>query len=972
MFTIFNVSSEDFLEDLFPKQPSGNPTFSLHQEITSSEVTHEIHDLEGCNFLSEELPDIDSFNDIHSHFNDDPLSGSTSYSSNSLLEEFTDELALITYPPDYDDNIQFDIESDLKEIEFLLYQVKDSGLKDSIDQTDLANLDDYFVDPTPEMFTDEHAPDYSSPSRFDVYDDDFLEVESGADNVYDDPFDSKGEKIKESKFLIDELDLPCDFLPYSEYDSFNSRNFSRDDDLPSPDNEDKVFNPGILIHEKSVTIITRVAQEKKLAIYKASLVFEDFDPPFYEHLVFKDVPNSMMLLPFSSENEEKVFKPGIYTSEKVYSCFLPELSHLGYHGFKVNQIFISLMRIFHVQCGKNTPLLDVILGVKDASQRPIPAMPVPPAGQVLPSDVLNTHIVWVKASKEIAGLMLLTMDPDIQKNMEQLSAYDMLKELKTLGSRKLKPGTLSLYVGYGHRATVEAIVEFYLCLPGGLVLTLHNCHYAPSITRGIISVSRLYKDGFVNHFENDNTISVYRNNLVYFSAIPRDDFYEIELSSYNTNDSSIKKRIEKLQHDGLLNSTDIKSFEKCVSCMSGKIERKPYSHQVKRAKDLLGLIWTDEVETQLKKTIKSLRSDRGGEYISQEFLDHLKKHGIVAHRTSPYMPQHNGYPKETIGYSFYYPPENKVYVTRNAELFENGLITQEASGSLKDLEIIQEEDTHPSIDTSLNHEEDDQEINEPQSDINLIQIQSMKNNKVWDLVNLPPDGKTIGSKWLFKKKTGMDGAVHTFKARLVARDSLKPTGLNEETFSHIAHVRAIRILIAIIAFYDYEIWQMDIKLPSTMDIFPKKSIWCNLKVLSIQIFQTVGVVDWKSTKQNIFATSSTDAEYIAAFDASKEAVWIRKFIPKLGVVPTIEEPINMYCDSIGAIAIAKDHGITKGARHFRAKVHYLRETIEMGDVRIEKVDTYDNLADPFTKALAFPKHFELNNKIEMISASSLM
>nr|GEV63365.1 reverse transcriptase domain-containing protein [Tanacetum cinerariifolium] len=185
-------------------------------------VTHEIHDSEGCNFLSEELPDINSFNDIHPHFDDNPLSGSTTYSSNSLLEEFTDKLALITYPPDYNDNLQFDIESDLREIEFSLYQGKDSGLKDSIDQTDLANLDAYFVDLTPEMFTDEHAPDYSSPSRFDVYDDDFLEVESDADNVYDDPFDSKGEKIKESKLLIDELDLPCDFLPYFEYDSFNS------------------------------------------------------------------------------------------------------------------------------------------------------------------------------------------------------------------------------------------------------------------------------------------------------------------------------------------------------------------------------------------------------------------------------------------------------------------------------------------------------------------------------------------------------------------------------------------------------------------------------------------------------------------------------------------------------------------------------------------------------------------------------
>nr|GEV46909.1 reverse transcriptase domain-containing protein [Tanacetum cinerariifolium] len=240
LINIFNIPSEDCLEVSVSHKQSGNPTLSLHKEITSSEVTHEIHDSEGCNFLSEELPDIDSFNDIHPHFDDNPLSDSTTYASNSLLEEFTDELALITYPPDYDDNITCDIESDLREIEFLLYQGEDSDLKDSIDQTNLANLDDLFVDPTPEMFNDEHAPDYSFPSRFDVYDDDFLEIESDADTFYADPFDSKGEKIKESELLIDEFDLPCDILPYSENDSFASQDFSRDDDLPSPNNEDKV------------------------------------------------------------------------------------------------------------------------------------------------------------------------------------------------------------------------------------------------------------------------------------------------------------------------------------------------------------------------------------------------------------------------------------------------------------------------------------------------------------------------------------------------------------------------------------------------------------------------------------------------------------------------------------------------------------------------------------------------------------
>ncbi|GJZ66294.1 retrotransposon protein, putative, ty1-copia subclass [Tanacetum coccineum] len=184
--------------------------------------------------------------------------------------------------------------------------------------------------------------------------------------------------------------------------------------------------------------------------------------------------------------------------------------------------------------------------------------------------------------------------------------------------RKLKPGALSLYVGNGQCAEVEAIGSYHLSLPSGLVIVLNNCHYAPSITRGIILVSRLYDDGYVNRFM-DNSIQVSRNNMVYFSAVLRDDIFEIDLSDSYTNVSSIyalsnkrsksnldsallwhcrlghisKKCIKKLQHDGLLNSTDLTDFEKCIPCMSGKMARKPYTHQVERAKDRLGLIHTD-------------------------------------------------------------------------------------------------------------------------------------------------------------------------------------------------------------------------------------------------------------------------------------------------------------------------------------------------------------------------------------------
>nr|GEX75862.1 reverse transcriptase domain-containing protein [Tanacetum cinerariifolium] len=365
LINVFNNSSEDFLEDLFStNQPSGNPTFSSHPKLTSPEVKNDIFDPEGGNVLPEKLVDLDSTKDLHPSLHVNLLSGSTTYSSSpyQLLKEFADELALITFPSEYDDALQFDIESDLKEIEYLLHYdpIKDySSLKDSIDQGNLADLNDNLVDSMPKMFTDEHALDYSSPPLFDEYDDDLFDDVSSTKNVYGDPFDSKGEKIKESKLLIDELDLPCDFLPSSEYDLFPSEDFSRVDALPLTNNEDKVFNAGILIQENVFEIITRVVQDKKLVISHASLMIEDYDPPVYELPFFKEIPRSNMLLSFSSKHEEKVFKPGIHTSEKVHSSLITELSHKGYKVFKINQIFKSPMKNFLFSCRKNNHILAI-------------------------------------------------------------------------------------------------------------------------------------------------------------------------------------------------------------------------------------------------------------------------------------------------------------------------------------------------------------------------------------------------------------------------------------------------------------------------------------------------------------------------------------------------------------------------------------------------------------------------------------
>ncbi|GJY60109.1 retrotransposon protein, putative, ty1-copia subclass [Tanacetum coccineum] len=443
------------------------------------------------------------------------------------------------------------------------------------------------------------------------------------------------------------------------------------------------------------------------------------------------------------------------------------------------------------------------------------------------------------------------------------------------------------------------------------------------------------------------------NDVLYFNAIACNGIYEIDMcnlvptvnSIYNVSNKRVKhnldstylwhcrldhiskKSIEKLQLDGLLKLTDEESFDKCVSCLSGKMISKPFPHHTERATDLLGLIHTDvcgllrhmsiqcasyfitfmddysrygyfyllkhkhevfetfkvfknEVENQLKKTIKSLRSDLGGGYISQEFKDYLKSCGIVQQLTPPYTPQHNGvserrnhtlldmvrsmmnlttlslsfwdfalesairilnmvptkkvdktpyelwyekvpnlsylkvwgcealvkrdkpdklqqrfvkcifigYPKETMGYYFYFPPENKIVVASKIPM-EVEEVKEHSLGDLNEP-------------TNYKAAFLDLESNKWLNAMNA-EMQFIKDNQVWCLVDLPPNSKTVGSKWIFKKKTDMDSIVHTYKARLVAKGFTQTYGIDyEETFSSVADKRAIRVLIAIAVFYD--------------------------------------------------------------------------------------------------------------------------------------------------------------------------
>ncbi|KAI9180050.1 hypothetical protein LWI28_000646 [Acer negundo] len=457
-------------------------------------------------------------------------------------------------------------------------------------------------------------------------------------------------------------------------------------------------------------------------------------------------------------------------------------------------------------------------------------------------------------------------------------------------------------------------------------------------------------------------------------------------------------RIKRLVCDGPLSDLKVDDLPTCESCLEGKITKRTFSAKGARATECLGLIHTDvcgpmsiqarggyeyfitftddysrfgyvylmrhksdafdmfkafkaEVENQLEKHIKILRSDRGGEYLSGDFQQYLIDNGIVSQFSAPGTPQQNrvaerrnrtlldmvrsmlsystfpisfwgyalqtaiyilndvpsksvpktphelwtgrklslqhlrifgcpahvlkgktekmesrsetcifvGYPKETKGYYFYSPSDLKVFVSTNAKFLEKDymndsvprsrIVLNEISGDTIPREVTQPnpivssdptQDQQPTIPRrsgrvrtqperyiglgesveNLPDDDDPYTYKEAMEDVDSrhwqkamqSEIESMFDNKVRSLVDLPKGIKPIGCKWVYKRKRGMDGKVETFKARLVVKGYTQKEGIDyEETFSPVAMLKSIRILLSIAASLDLEIWQMDVK-----------------------------------------------------------------------------------------------------------------------------------------------------------------
>ncbi|KAA0047456.1 gag/pol protein [Cucumis melo var. makuwa] len=231
-------------------------------------------------------------------------------------------------------------------------------------------------------------------------------------------------------------------------------------------------------------------------------------------------------------------------------------------------------------------------------------------------------------------------------------------------------------------------------------------------------------------------------------------------------------------------------------------------------------------------------------------LSHFKIWGCPAHvlvknpkKLEPRsrLCQFVSYPKEMRGGLFFDPQENRVFVSTNATFLEEDhmrdhkprskLVLNEATD--KSTRVVDEVGLSSRVDESITSGLIETQVVIPDDGVEHplsykqvmndvdkdqwvkamdLEMESMYFNSVWELVDLPEGVKPIGCKWIYKRKRDSAGKVQTFKARLVAKGYTQREGVDyEETFFPVAMLKSIRILLSIATFYDYEIWQMDVK-----------------------------------------------------------------------------------------------------------------------------------------------------------------
>ena len=140
---------------------------------------------------------------------------------------------------------------------------------------------------------------------------------------------------------------------------------------------------------------------------------------------------------------------------------------------------------------------------------------------------------------------------------------------------------------------------------------------------------------------------------------------------------------------------------------------------------------------------------------------------------------------------------------------------------------------------------------------------------------------------------------------------------------------------------------------------PGEGHWIAVKNILKYLRRTKDVFLVYGGEEELSIKGYTDASFQTDKDDSRSqsgfVFRLKKFISELGVVPSISDAVELYCDNNGAIAQAKEPRSHQRSKHVLRRFHLIREIVDRGDVEIRKVHTDDNVADPLTKPLAQQK-----------------
>ncbi|RVW29067.1 Retrovirus-related Pol polyprotein from transposon TNT 1-94 [Vitis vinifera] len=378
-----------------------------------------------------------------------------------------------------------------------------------------------------------------------------------------------------------------------------------------------------------------------------------------------------------------------------------------------------------------------------------------------------------------------------------------------LTSKRLSKGERTITLGNGTKVEIEAIGTLHLILDTGFIMDLVDTVYVPVFTRNLISVTRLDSYGYELKFGNKEVSLFYNSCLVGSGTLRGQHLSTFALFLREYGIIANYTMLGTPEQNGVAERRNRTLIDMVRSMMSNStLPEFLWGEALKIAIHILNRVPSKAVpKTPYELWGPKIVETRHAVFLENEYFSgrtELKK--LTSNEVSTPMMEY-GVTQEVSCNENENVPTIEVFL-RRSQREKRPTISNDYEVYLNECDYDVGLESDP---TSY-----DQAINSENSTLWLYameeELKSMKDNEVWDLVKLPKGIKTIGCKWIFKTKHDSKGNVERYKAMLVAKGYTQKEGIDyKETFSHVSNKDSLIIVMALVAHFDLELHQMDIK-----------------------------------------------------------------------------------------------------------------------------------------------------------------